>query len=398
MKKLCEWIHFKRTAWSNGSRQQSPQLSKWYLALAVMLIIAHYTFGEWIFHPGLKLWKQWAFWLDLFRYTTFLPSLWLGWKIISLGKLKVSRILFVMTIFLCAGDALIYVIPSILESLQNLHCHEFNPPVEKWHWVSYWYLWTFWLPSVLVIGNLVILKRWWCLFGSKLSFWKSKATKERATWSSVILESLAVVTATAAIGLAAIYLGLPKMPINDTIISLAETFLVKARLKGDFEYLISNPAYHDKRLGAILTHVELADLQRRQFYSDLNESTFRQYVLSPDVDDLPLNETDWRRTLSENLYPRICHEDDPLTAAQIVVRFLRERVGIDSSYRYRVGVETIWTEQMTDEAGFERFYVAALRSVGIAARLNEQKQAELWTGKKWQTAPKPLILNFNPTS
>jgi hypothetical protein len=63
-----------------------------------------------------------------------------------------------------------------------------------------------------------------------------------------------------------------------------------------------------------------------------------------------------------------------------------------------VGVETIWTEQMTDEVGFERIYVAALRSVGIAARLNEQKQAELWTGKKWQTAPKPLILNFNPTS
>jgi hypothetical protein len=29
--------------------------------------------------------------------------------------------------------------------------------------------------------------------------------------------------------------------------------------------------------------------------------------------------------------------------------------------------------------------------VGIAARLNEQKQAELWTGKEWQAAPKPSV-------
>jgi hypothetical protein len=172
---------------------------------------------------------------------------------------------------------------------------------------------------------------------------------------------------------------------------LAETFLVQSHLKGDFEYLIFNPAYHGRRLGVLLTHVELADLQRKQFYPDLDEPTFRQFILSPDVDDLPLNEIDWRRTLWENFYPRIRHESDVVAAAQIVVRFLRERVGIDPGYRYRVGVETIWTQQMTDEAGFERIYVAALRSVGIAARLNEQGKVELWTGKEWQVAPKPSV-------
>jgi len=396
MKKLREWIHFKQTARPNEPEQPPPRLAKGFLALAVLLMMIHYTFGEWVFHPGLKLWKLWAFWSDLFRYAALPAILWLGWKIVSLGRLKVSRILFITALLVCVGDAFFYMIPSIFGSLQRLHLHEFKTPVEKWAWASYWYVWTFWLPTVLVSGNLVLLKRWWGLFGSTLTFWKSNATKKKPTWSGLILESLAVVTASVAIGLTAIHLGLPQMPINETTVFLAETVLVPSRLEGDFEYLVSNPAQHGRQLGAILTHVELADLQRKQFYPDLDEPTYRQYVLSPNVDDLPLNEIDWRRILWENFYPRIRHESDPIAAAQTVVRFLRERVGIDSSYRYRVGVETIWSQQMTDEAGFQRIYVAALRSVGIAARLNEQNQAELWTGKEWQTAPQPLISTFIP--
>ena len=379
------------TASSNRLEQSSSRFARASLAWAVVLIVVHYAFGEWTFHRELKLWKEPAFWTDLIWYAALPPALWFGWKIVSLGKLKVSRVLFVTTLLLCVGDAFFYVIPSILESLQRLHYHEFRPPVEKWPWESYWYVWTFWMPVVLIIGNLVLLKHWWSLFGSRFSFLKSDAAKKKATWSSLILESLAVVTATVALGLTAIHLGLPQMPVNDTTVSLAEMFLVQPRLEGDFEYLISNSAYHDKRLGAILAHVELADLQRKQFYPDLDEPTFRQFILSPDVDDLPLNEIDWRRNLWENFYPRVRHESDPVAAAQIVVQFLRGRVGIDPGYHYRVGVETIWTQQMTDEAGFERIYVAALRSVGIAARLNEQEKAELWTGREWQVAPKLLV-------
>ena len=398
MRKFYKRPHFKATPRSTGLGQKSPRLfAKGFLVLAVMLMIVHYTFGEWVFHPGLKLWQERPFWLDLIWYVVLPLALWCGWKIVSLGKLKVSRILFMTAVLICVGDAFFYIIPSILESLQRLHFHEFKTPVEKWPWVSYWYVWTFWMPTVFGIGNLVLLWCWWRLFGSKLSFWRSGVAKEKSTWNSVILKSLAAVAVTAALGLSAIHLGLPQMPINNTTSFLAGTFLVQSRLKEDFEYLISNPAYHGKRLGAILTHVELADLQRKQFYPELDESTFRQYVLSPNVDILPLNEIDWRRTLWENFYPRVRHESDPMKAAQIVVRSLRERVGVDPSYQYCVGVETIWTQQMTDEAGFERIYVAALRSVGIAARINEQNKTELWTGEKWQTAPKSLISFLNPT-
>ena len=36
-------------------------------------------------------------------------------------------------------------------------------------------------------------------------------------------------------------------------------------------------------------------------------------------------------------------------------------------------------------------YVAALRSVGVPARLNAQGEAELLLNGKWQSAPRPLV-------
>ena len=72
-------------------------------------------------------------------------------------------------------------------------------------------------------------------------------------------------------------------------------------------------------------------------------------------------------------------------------------MGISADYSYRVGVETIWTQGMTDATGFERIYVAALRSVGIAAELGAQGQAKVWTGVDWQSAPRPLSLAVEKT-
>ncbi|MCL4790391.1 MAG: hypothetical protein KJ070_27015, partial [Verrucomicrobia bacterium] len=130
------------------------------------------------------------------------------------------------------------------------------------------------------------------------------------------------------------------------------------------------------------------------FYQDLDEQMYQQFVLSPTVDRLPVSELDWRRKLWENFYPRVRREREPALAAVVIVRFLRERVGVDPAFRNRVGVETIWTQQMTDESGFERVYVAALRSVGVAARLNERSQTELWDGSAWRAAPRPVTANW----
>jgi hypothetical protein len=58
------------------------------------------------------------------------------------------------------------------------------------------------------------------------------------------------------------------------------------------------------------------------------------------------------------------------------------------------GIESIWKHQITDANGFETIYVAALRSVGVGVRLKAAGQAELWTGDKWQNAPRPLASSF----
>jgi hypothetical protein len=95
--------------------------------------------------------------------------------------------------------------------------------------------------------------------------------------------------------------------------------------------------------------------------------------------------------LWENFYPRIRKEQSPEAAAEIVVRFLRERVTIAEGNGLPAAVAEIWQRQITNERGFEAVYVAALRSVGIPARMGERKQAELFADGKWQAAPRPLV-------
>ena len=100
---------------------------------------------------------------------------------------------------------------------------------------------------------------------------------------------------------------------------------------------------------------------------------------------------DWRRPLWENFYPRIRKEQSPDEAAETVVRFLRERVTIAPGQGWPATVRESWERQITDERGFEALYAAALRSVGVPARLNALRQAELLLNGKWQSAPRPVV-------
>jgi dienelactone hydrolase len=93
---------------------------------------------------------------------------------------------------------------------------------------------------------------------------------------------------------------------------------------------------------------------------------------------------DWRRPLWEEFYPRIRHESSPGDAARIVARHLHERVTVTTLADPPRTVPEIWRRQITDAPGFEVIYVAALRSVGVPARLHAQAPAEYWDGAKWQ--------------
>ncbi len=160
------------------------------------------------------------------------------------------------------------------------------------------------------------------------------------------------------------------------------------------------------------------------------ESPGAHGVMHPTAEEL-----DWRRPLWEFFYPRIRKENSPEEAAEIVVRNLRERVTISLQSRTGVppvqsnpsssragetptllsrtgetpallsvdrmsaahlstGIEIIWKNRITDEKGFERIYVATLRSVGVGARLNSEGTAEFWTGAEWKLAPRLLITSW----
>ena len=167
----------------------------------------------------------------------------------------------------------------------------------------------------------------------------------------------------------------------------------------DFENLATHPIWHGQKLKTLLTHVELAGYNRELINWQVDEKMYRDFVLSPAIDLSTLNPQlsttfNWRRPLWEEFYPRIRHESSPEDAAKIVVRHLRERVTIATLPNLPHDVPSIWLKQITDEAGFEIIYVAALRSVGVPARLDPHQRAEFWAGDKWRAAPPPSIISW----
>jgi hypothetical protein len=251
---------------------------------------------------------------------------------------------------------------------------------------------------------------------------------------------IAAILAAAALGQTALHLVPPCLPIGDRTLSIARKHLVQAGEMSDFEYLAAAPVWRGQPLKTLLEHVKLAHYNRELVNWKLDDQMYREFVLSPIIAEarpeaagspagsLPGvlagagngGETPptpaagtvglrWRRVLWENFYPRVRREQSPEAAAEIVVRFLRERVtvveesrkqkvesrnqeeGAGDRWRVAGGVAGIWERQITDERGFEVVYVAALRSVGVPSRLGSQGWAELWTGSAWQPAPRPLV-------
>jgi hypothetical protein len=143
-----------------------------------------------------------------------------------------------------------------------------------------------------------------------------------------------------------------------------------------------------------LTHVELGNYTVNELVNwKVDDALYREFVLSPVIAGGG-HELNWRRELWENFYPRIRHENTTFDAAVIVVRFLRQRVTIAPNYPKQPGVESMWNGHIVNLKDFEILYTAALRSVGVPARLNAEHQAEFWTGSQWQSAPRPLATTW----
>ena len=248
---------------------------------------------------------------------------------------------------------------------------------------------------------------------SLCSFWWKFGRRGSAAlpWSGIAFCWLAVLLAIWALAETAIRLVPPHFAVGDRTLSIARRFLVQLKERSDFEYLAAQPIWQGQKLKTLLTHVELAGYNRELINWQLDDKVYREHVLSPIIEPStlppspasaetsniqrstfnaqPSNRLDWRRPLWEEFYPRIRHESSPEDAARIVVRHLRERVTIADVQNPSRDVSAIWLRQITDAAGFQLIYVAALRSVGVPARLNPDQQAEFWDGTQWRMAPAP---------
>jgi acetyl esterase/lipase len=239
----------------------------------------------------------------------------------------------------------------------------------------------------------------WLVFGIVRRRKMHPRAKLKLTPGEKALRWVAGILAVWALVVTAIHLVPPHLLVNDQTLSIARKHLIEPKQSNDFEFLAAQPIWHGQKLKTLLDHVELAGYNRELINWQLDGKIYRDFVLSPVVEPSTVNRQssnamNWRRPLWEEFYPRIRHESSPDDAARIVVRHLRERVTIADIPDPPHDIPTIWLRQITDEAGFEVIYAAALRSVGVPARLDANGRAEYWNGAKWTAAPSPAVAKW----
>jgi O-antigen ligase len=274
------------------------------------------------------------------------------------------------------------------------YCLKYLAKKEAWwdffspHWQAQSVpLWVFCLPgTVWALGWLI----WWQRRRTKPA--KPVTLKRHGIAACGLAATLAVL----ALAETVVHLATPHLLISNSTLTIAREFLMPPKQRKDFEFLATQPVWHRQKLKALLDHVELAEYNRELINWRLDDKIYRDYVLSPVIESSTLNSQfstslNWRQPLWEEFYPLIGHEASPEDAAYVVVRHLRERVTVVDAPGLPQEIPEIWHWQVADRAGFESIYVAALRSVGVPARLNTRRQAEFWSGDKWADAPRPSV-------
>jgi pimeloyl-ACP methyl ester carboxylesterase len=258
---------------------------------------------------------------------------------------------------------------------------------KNYHSIAQWQaeappFWLFCLPAAIWAAG--------CIFWARRHI-STPREKIVLTRGEIVLRCIAAILTVLALADTAIHLIPPHFASDTKTLSIARQYLLQPKERNDFDYLATQPIWHDQKLKVLLTHVELANYNRTLVNWQLDDSVYRDYILSPTITDKPGEQFNWRRPLWEEFYPRIRHENSPTDAAAIVARHLRERVTIADISNPPREISDIWLRQITDKAGFEIIYVAALRSVGVPARLDLNGKAEIYTDYKWQPAPRPVI-------
>jgi O-antigen ligase len=211
--------------------------------------------------------------------------------------------------------------------------------------------------------------------------------EKRLRWVATILAVLATAQTI-------VYLGTPLLPVGDETLAVARKCLISQHEIKDFDFLSTNEIWRGQKIKVLLEHVQLANYDRQLINWTLDNEIYQHFVLSPVITGRSDEQLDWRRPFWEEFYPRIRHAASLEEAAKIVFAHLHERVTIATLPNSPREVPEIWSKQITDEAGFEIIFIAALRSVGVPAHLDSNSHAEFWNGNNWQTTPVPSVVSW----
>lgn len=192
-----------------------------------------------------------------------------------------------------------------------------------------------------------------------------------------------------------VLVGTPFLRVNTTTLRIARHWLIPPRAVADLDFLANGSSLRNQKLRILLQHASLANYNRQLINWKLDDQIYRDYVLKPTINPERDDTFNWRRTLWEYFYQPVRKENDPQAAANVVMKFLRQRITIaptghegsqEESSAGPSTIEEMWRQGKADAKGFEALKVAAFRSVGIPARLNESGQAELFADGKWNVA------------
>jgi dienelactone hydrolase len=230
-------------------------------------------------------------------------------------------------------------------------------------------LWWVWIPAAL-----------WLLAWSYASWRRLRQeggpVKRALTVWEIGLRWVAGIVAALALAQTAFHFLEPQLANTPRSWAMARRHFVPPKVRVDFDFLAQKPEWLGKRLKALLQHVELANYNRGLVNWQLDDADYRDFVLSPQIDPAFDEDMAWRRVLRESLYPRIRKENAPETAAEVVGRHLQERITVVEGFESPRSIAGIRQRQVTDQRGFETLHIAALRAVGIPARLTSDGQAE----------------------
>jgi hypothetical protein len=141
-------------------------------------------------------------------------------------------------------------------------------------------------------------------------------------------------------------------------------------------------------------YVALADYNREIVNWKVADAEYQENVLSPVLKAGLKPDLKWRRELWIMFYPQIRNANSSLAAARILAAELRGEVEIHGQNREDFDFGEIWSSRLASGAEFEYLYVAALRSIGVGARINSHGGAEIFNSESndWVEAPPAPVL------